>query len=271
MSHRKGYIMPSVPLPVEILDRIFGFLASERNLTIVNCSKHPALSPFVERHLYYHLTVDTRRKGRRAGTFDPLYLANRISDNPQIPYYVRILEIILKFHDDQKNAILRTTNLLSEFAKILVMFPTLESIMLTDISFLFGWKFPAVFRIALEDCLSLPTLKELHVDGGRFPISLLNNCKNISHLSLQGSLDPTSQNAEFALLPLKSLSLGAYISVGCLKRHIKQLWSLKYKVGYLDTLLKLLEGCRRTLNKLEVNLTTEQYGKVFSLTVTPLY
>jgi hypothetical protein len=49
---------------------------------------------------------------------------------------------------------------------------------------------PDVFRAALEDRLNLPTIKNISfivVNLKEFPLSLLDNCKNIKKLCLMGS------------------------------------------------------------------------------------
>ena len=228
--------------------------------------------------LHYHrLSTDTSTttsssRLRVANAFDPVYVANRISDNHNIPCHVRILEIISSFGDDPGDTLHRVKNLLKELAKTLLMFPALESIMLIARRPTPIFNLPLVFRTALENRLNLPTMKELHVHDCCFPISILANSKYISHLSLSG-FSTVHQNGESSLLRLKSLSLEIFnftnSNLDGLKRPLHELRSLKYSDETLDILLDLIQVCRRTLNKLEIELTNYA-RKVSSLTVTLL-
>ena len=184
-------------LPVEILNRIFSFLVSDLS-TLTTCSKDPLLFPIVERHLYYHVHVHFDGRTDNLGTFGPDDLSNRISENPRIVHYVRILHL-------EFNSISTQTKVLLEFATTLRMFSLLESIWLTGTDVFF--QFPDAFRAAFEDRLGQPTIKELRLDGRTtIPVSWLNRVKNLEDLFLSGSFDVTGRSSS-TLPQLKSLSM----------------------------------------------------------------
>ena len=237
-------------LAVEILDHIFSFLVSHKR-TLRECSRDPVLSPIVERHLYHQVTVDFGD-----GVLLERYRFSKlVSDNPRIPYYVKILQIqVYLDHSTEDDDILRKH--LDDFAKTLLMFPVLECIILeTSNKRLCSW--PDLFRAALEDRLSLPTLKEVHIVGNQeSPCSLIHNRKNIENLFLQipSFRDVDEHRSCDSTLPqLKSLTLLNSL-LPSLKPHIKELRSLKCARSGVDNLPELLGVCSQTLNKLDIDL-----------------
>jgi hypothetical protein len=239
-------------LSVEILDHIFGFLVSHRE-TLIACSKDPVLSPIIERHLYYHLNVHFgKRRSDADDAFERDDLSKLVSENPRILCYVRILELQVV-----------SPRLLDGFADTLLKFPALECVVLNP-TYEHNWcEWSDVFRAALEDRLSLPTVKEVHIqDFAILPISLLDGLKNVKNLSLPGSSFVERFHASGSTLPqLESLRLSIrFISTTLLpwiKLHIKELQSLKCKF-FMGQLSELLRVCSGTLNTLDVDFEHSQ-------------
>jgi hypothetical protein len=239
-------------LSVEILDHIFGFLVSHRE-TLIACSKDPVLSPIIERHLYYHLNVHFgKRRSDADDAFQPDDLSKLVSENPRILCYVRILEIQVV-----------SPRLLDRFADTLLKFPALECVVLNP-TYEHNWcEWSDVFRAALEDRLSLPTVKEVHIQGFTIlPISLLDSLKNVKNLSLPGSSFVERFHASGSTLPqLESLRLTTRFSSTTLlpwiKLQIKELRSLKCEF-YMGQLSELLRVCSGTLNTFDVGFEYSQ-------------
>ena len=183
-------------------------------------------------------------------------LSKLVSENPRIPYYVKILQIHVYLDHFPEDDDLGLKEHLDEFAKTLLMFPVLECIMLnTSKKRICSW--PDVFRAALEDRLNLPTLKEVHIVGNQeSPCSLIDNRKNITSLVLSGPFwEAERRSCDSALPQLKSLILLTRLSFRpSVMTHIKELQSLKCAESSVDNLPKLLVVCSRTLKKLDIDL-----------------
>jgi len=238
-------------IPFDILDHIFGFLITHP-ASLDACSEaHPVFSRMVEKYQYHHLTIDPVSSS---------FLTKLLSDNPRIANYVRVLRI--------EGELGRTffsirTVYLDWIAAILPLFPVLKCIVLS-LGGMMSWKkdVPQGFRKAVEDCLRLPTLRELHIDRyiDDFPVSMLNNHANIDCFSLCGTPE-VSELPDTAYPQLKSLSITGFyeqhhhISFSpWAKPRITRLQSLQYDYSGDDTLLELLEICSDTLTTLDLTL-----------------
>ena len=243
-------------LSPEILDRIFGFTVLHRE-TLIACSQDSALSSLVERHVYYHVIVHIGNGTTGfIGAFEPNHLSTLVSEKPRIRYHVRILQIQVDFNDNRQPHAYK--QLLDAFAKTMLKFPILECIMLTTPKAQ-AWHWSDVFRMALEDRLSLPTLKELHITGSKaFPMSLLDN-KGIEKLSLSGSILGESKASCSTLPQLKSLTLSTHFLSGSfldwVKSHIRELQALECIPLSMEWLPELLKVCSGTLRRLEIDVT----------------
>ena len=237
-------------LPLDVVDYIFGFLKSDSK-SLVACSKaHPVFSQIIEKYLYYHIVIHTRTDPH--WSLQPLHFIKLLSDTPQIVNHVRILQIVL--HSP-------TIHNLEEI-QALSMFPLLECIVLSgNLLHPFSWnELPQCFRTAVEDCLCLPTLREVHVRNMLFPLSLLDNLVNVDRFSLSGS--PQIHDCQADTYPqLQSLSvhrigdhkLASFITWA--KQRILKLQSLECDY-YSDEqiIFDLLEICSDTLDNLDLNL-----------------
>jgi len=237
-------------LPFDILDHIFSFLITHP-ASLVACSEaHPVFSRMVEKYQYYCLTIDLEST---CG-----HLTKLLSDKPRIRNYVRVLRI-----EPVYRYISITTTQFERVAAILPLFSALECIVLS-IACMMTWEsdLPQVFRKALEGCLCLPTLRELHIDHyfNDFPVSMLDSHANIDCFSLCGT-PKVSKVADTTYPQLKSLSITGFyenenhISFGAwAKPRITRLQSLKYDYSSDHTLLELLEICSDTLSTLDITL-----------------
>jgi hypothetical protein len=120
-------------------------------------------------------------------------------------------------------------------------------------------KLPHSFRSAVEDCLHLPSLQELHVGRLNFPLSILNKHTNINLFSLTG-IPQIPKYSDATYPQLKSLSVEGITSyhrrpfITWAKQCIGNLQSLKY--DYLEggeTGSDLLKGCSDTLEILYIS------------------
>ena len=238
-------------LPFDILDHIFGFLITHP-ASLVACSEaHPVFSRMVEKYQYYRLTIDL--ESTRG------HLTRLLSDKPRIRNYVRVLRIEF----DLEYGHIPITARFERVAAILPLFSALECIVLS-MARMVRWErdLPQVFRKALEGCLCLPTLRELHIDRyiNNFPVSMLDSHANIDCFSLCGT-PKVSKVADTTYPQLKSLSITGFytnqdhISFGAwAKPRITRLQSLKYDYSSDHTLLELLEICSDTLSTLDIAL-----------------
>ena len=256
-------------LSVELVDLIFSFLVSHCG-TLLTCSDIPELSQIVERHLYHYITVHFQSHS----LCDSFYtsestipiLVSLISENPRILHHVRVLRIrvILDHHYDfELERDLDVKQDLDNFAKTLLLFPALKCIELeTSKKRPFSW--PDVFRAALEDRLSLPILKELHIVGNQdFPCSLIDNRENIEDLVVSargGFLDAEPQvcvSTEATFPQLKSLALLSLpyrqSFLPSIIPHAHRLRSFKCASSAVKLLPEFLGICSKTLNKLDID------------------
>ena len=249
----------------DILDYIFGFLKSDSK-SLIACSKaHPVFSPIVERHLYYNVIIPTSPDFEVEVTdhgycLEPSDLIQLLSKTPQIANHVRILQIAFCEYDPNPE-----TPSFEQIALILPIFPALECIMLTtDHNIYLSWQdsLPQSLKTAVEDCLRLPTLQEVHIGDLQFPLSLLNNHANINYFSLSDSLQ-LPDFPDDTYLTLKSLAVEdmdhpnycTFFSTWA-KRRITKLQSLKcdYDHSNEQMILEFLEICSGTLNDLDLRL-----------------
>ena len=178
----------SMELPFDILDHIFSFLRSDPK-ALFACSKaHPTLSQVVEKYRFHHIIIHTGVTDFTY-SFKPFDLLRHLAKAPRIVNYVAVLQI--EFDHYQYGY--RMSPYLEEIASLLPMFPVLEAIMLpTPHSALLWQKFPQSFKTAVENCLHLPTLQEIHVGNMFFPLSMLDNHANINYFPLSGPPDTAS-------------------------------------------------------------------------------
>ena len=242
-------------LPFDILDHIFGLLRSDPK-SLIACSKaHPDFTPIVEKHRYYHTIVHARFT-IFPYTFKPIRLMKLISASPSIVRHIRVLEI--EFNNRLPSDLMN--RFLEDIAWLLPRFPAIECLMLSTEYTDSSWsKLSKSFIIALEDCLHLPTLRELHVGQSDFPLSLLDEHTNINLLSLSENPQIT-EYLDTTYPQLKSLSVamthhcGPFITWA--NPRIGNLQTLEFY--YLDDeiFLNLLESCSGTLENLYINFVS---------------
>jgi len=165
----------------------FGFLISDPE-SLARCSEaHPVFSRMVEKYQYYHIIICIEKT--RGKLLEPSHFTKLLSDKPRITTYVRVLQVKLYYHGLRSR-----TPYLEQIAAILPMLPVLECLLLSTPHTKVSWQdFPEIFRKAVEGCLRLPTLQEVHVCCSDFPLSTLDNHANIDCFSFSG----TPQLSEF--------------------------------------------------------------------------
>ena len=239
-------------LPLDILDYIFGFLKSHPE-TLIACSRaHPIFAQVVERFLYHNITIHTDQSTYDGYCLEPLDTFNLLSETPRIANYVRILCITL-------GPLAEVDRILEETALVLPLLPMLECIILKQ-PYSIWWLPPLSFSTALENCLHLPTLQEVHVSALYFPLSTLDNCANINCFSLSGSPKMPDCSDDIAIYPqLKSLSFEDIDDedtsfTSWAKQDIVKLRSLKCGYSSEPMILEFLEICSDTLINLDLTL-----------------
>jgi hypothetical protein len=243
----------------DVLDHIFGYLRSDPK-SLVACSKtHPVFSQLAEKYRYHHIVIRTAKKQLDLGYLEPSYLTKLLSDKPQIATYVHVVEIA--FSDDERER----ASYLEQIAAILPNFLVLECLVLATPHKKVSWQnLPQSFRNAVEGCLRLPSLQEVHIGCSDFPLSTLDNHPNISSFSFSGTSCP-SELTDTAYPQLKSLSVenlgndpdGRTTFTAWAIRHGSKLQSLKHDYSSNDSLdRRLLQSCSDTLNNLDLALSS---------------
>jgi hypothetical protein len=237
----------SMEIPLDIVDHTFSFLISDKD-SLIRCSEaHPVFSRMVEKYQYYHINLHAH--GHISSYFTKL-----LSDKPRIGAYVHVLQLQLYRG---------LMPLLEEMVAILPMFPALECIVLSTTLKKISWQedIPQRFRKALEDCLRLPTLQEVHMCCWDFPLSTLDNHPNIQYLAFSGTTQ-FSELADTTHPHLKFLSVENFyqpddltISSIWAEKHTTKLQSLKYDYSSNAPILELLKYCSDTLSNLDLTLT----------------
>ena len=241
-------------IPVEVLDHIFGLLKSHPRSLLACSNAHPILAQIVERHLYYHIVIIRSTlyyhldlDDRSGYKFDFSHMTRLLSDTPRIADYVRILELSVEFYSN---------GFLENIAPILSSFHAIQCFKLTFHTNVL--EMPRRFKTALEDCLRLPTLQEVHIANlPRFPISILNDMSNITRLSLSESLE-RSICSDGSFPQLKSLSLSRF-DLDSLPfsftwaKHMK-LQSFAFDYSNEEIVERFLRICSDTLENLDFGM-----------------
>jgi len=243
-------------LTFDILDHIFGLLRSDPESLIACSMAHPDFTPITERHQYYHTIVHAGATSF-SDSFKPARLIELISASPQIVNYVRVLQIEFTNISGCPPYNLRAP-LLEDIACLLPRFPVIECLMLSSEQPFLRWQdLPNNLRTAVEDCLHLPTLQELHVGQLNLPLSILDKNANINLLSIFGN--PQITEYPDATYPqLKTLSVHgidySFIRplVTWANQRIGNLQSLEIDCAQSEKTLAFLEACSDTLENLHV-------------------
>ena len=165
---------------------------------------------------------------------------------------------------------------LEETASLLPMFPVLECIMLSTKKVGFSWQesLPQSLRLAVKNCLHLPTLQKVHIGDMSFPLSILDNHANIEYLSLTGPPEVEPEYQQLTYPQIKSLTLERFghnngmLFCTWAKHHIARLQSLKYDLSCHERILKILEFCSDTLENLYLYLHRRGIPRQLSFRLT---
>jgi len=170
-------------LPTEVLDYILSFLQSEVAILEACAQSHPILSKLVERYLHANIIVDEIRTPNN-NCLGIVELRKLLSDSPYISNYVRNLTIRVRFHRKQHR--------LSDVAEISAILPRLSGLktltLCTIGDTICPWEvLPKAFRLAFLDFLNQGPPKEISIKRFfSFPLSLLDDCRTIKKLTLDG-------------------------------------------------------------------------------------
>ena len=258
-------------LPFDVLDRVFSYLKSHPKALFACSEAHPFLSQIVEKYRFHHIIISTGLGvSKFPCTFNPYDLRKELAKTPRIVQYVAILQFEFNYaqHQADSECLLASfwekvapkilAYYLEEIASLLPMFPVLECIMLPTLSYTlkFLWQETQSFRSALENCLHLPTLQEVHIGDMSFPLSMLDNHANINHLALSGPPKIEPEYLETTCPQIKSLTLEGFECDRSqafrtwAKRHIVGLQSLKSDLSCSEIILDVLKICSNTLENL---------------------
>ena len=247
-------------LPFDVLDHTFSFLKSHPK-ALLACSKaHPVFSQIVERYRFHHIIILTGVT-EFAYSFKPSDLFMRIAETPHIVKYVAVLQVEFNYYQYEGED--RMTHYLDEIARLLPLFPVLECIMLRSSSVSWQKDLPQTFKTAVENCLQLQTLQEVHIGNISFPLSILDNHANINYLSLSGPPGIEPGCPETIYPQIKFLALEGFdhgysdVFLTWAKRHIVGLLSLKYDFSCHGMIFEVLGICSDTLENLYLCLHRE--------------
>lgn len=247
-------------VPLDILDYILSFLQSDPD-TLIACSKvHYTLTHLVERHLYAHITFD-RDSFYYCNSWNSkkLDLLEILSENPHIADCIHNLDICISLSSLSLS--------LEDISSALPLLSQLQRIKLALTGANVHWiSLPQRFRCAFINCLRLPSMKEVYIDGETdFPLAVFNDCKAIKKLTLHKLLGCHYHGPEThsAYPQLDVLSI-FYCNRCCLSNiipwteaHLSRLCSLKLRLSHEDDLSMLptiLKSCSNTLTDLDLEL-----------------
>jgi len=168
-----SYYFPML-VPAELIGFIFSFLRGERS-TLEACSKaHPMLSRLAEPYVYADILVPINNESAVAGLY------KRFSENSRMLDFPRTLEF------RRTGVFLRNVDPTPEVLLIMSMIPrmtNLTSLTLKEQPCLDGLY--GDFLLTFGDCLQQSAIEEIYLgDFEYFPLSILNNGKNIKKLTL---------------------------------------------------------------------------------------
>jgi hypothetical protein len=184
-------------LPVELTDSILDFLHDD-HVTLGVCSR---VFPreLVERHLYADITfpmmpqtmphVAGDRMYRDPRSIDPTAFQVLLVENPHVASYVRSIRIEVIGTQSCSGYDFALSSCGDEISPLLCKLTRLESITLTPRGMKVMWNaLGDVFRSTFFKILCQSTVKEVSIlNIGHFPLSLLDDCKTLQSLSLQGT------------------------------------------------------------------------------------
>jgi len=242
-------------LPAEIVDHIFSFLEANP-FTLQKCIECcPGLAKIIERHLYANITICNTRS-YHPQIMSCFKLWELLSHSPHIANYVRSLTIKVT-----RPPFFRSRYILDVDAFLILQdkLRRLENVCLAS-----AYKKPAELlwpnvheniKTAFLTFLRLPTLKEVSIKHiGHFPLTVFDQCQNITRLLLQGDFYQSDIRVEAPYPQLDFLSLGSCPPAIIPWVKSRTLRSLDFRVDNPDTFQQLLEACPNTLVRLNADL-----------------
>ncbi|KAH9480838.1 hypothetical protein JR316_0007440 [Psilocybe cubensis] len=180
-------------LPPELLDYIFTFMRDDhpslRNCALVNHK----FSKLVERHLYYHITLNNSENYVGLGELSPAQISQMFTEKVHLVSHVKSLRIVMA-----SLGILRWFTLRSmedeDMGKAMLVLSQLTKLSLSGRQHgIISWnRFHHLFQSSFARLLLLPSMTSVSIHGIEdFPLPLLSQCKNLKSLSLRVVDDPT--------------------------------------------------------------------------------
>jgi hypothetical protein len=250
--------MSSTPsLPVEILDRIFYFLRDDIPALQSSANVSRNFADIVERHLYYHITLD-------GSETTAAQLSKLLVVSPHIIAHVKSLRIILASKGFYYWLVSRSFKIEEEFASILPRLLHLTTVCLhAEMGRGIQWQtIRPKFQSAFVACIQSPTVLDVSVSGvHRFPLSLLEDSLQIEWLSLRGDFSRGRPSSEQNVAPyprLRGLTIETCPELVAWLQNINvtNISSLTIwidKLGGVDWLRGFLTNCSKSLTYLELN------------------
>lgn len=273
-------------LPVELTDCILDFLHDD-HVTLRVCSKvFP--QELVERHLYADITFLMMpekmrnavgdRAYRDPRSIDPTAFQLLLVENPHVANYVRSLRIEVISQSGSGYDFALSSSCGDEISPLLYKLNRLESVTLTPRGMRVMWHaLGDVFRSTFFKTLRQPTMKEVSIlNIGRFPLSLLDDCKSLQSLSLQGTFSDIDLESTSPYPRLQSLRIIDQLSSQVFLTRLFTSWantnsirSLTLKLslhctGFIDrhVITRLLQAYSGSLTSLRIDFP-DYSGKLF--------
>jgi len=262
-------------LPVELTDSILDFLHDD-HVTLTVCSKvFP--QKLVERHLYAEITFPMMPQTLRhvAGdrtygdprSIDPTAFQVLLVESPHVANYVRRLRIEVVTQSGS-GCDFALSSCGDEISSLLCRLTRLESVTLTPRGMRVMWNaLGDVFRSTFFKTLCQPTIKEVSIlNIGRFPLSLLDDCKTLQSLSLQGTFLDIDLESTSPYPRLHSLQIIDQLSSQVFLTRLFTSWANTNSIRSLT--LKLSMYCTGFLDKHVITRLLQAYsGSLTSLRI----
>lgn len=255
-------------LPSEIFDLILSHLSSDRISLILCAQALPFLRKLVDRYLYANIVVhadagDQHQSDLESFAIDPQQLAKLLQFDRSLANHVRSLCIVIPVTCFFRYKEPESRRSISNISRVLPLLPELTSITLKSGENPTMWdRLQDDFRVAFTRRIQLPSVTHVCLRGiFNFPLSVLDKCKNVKSLSLDGRHWDSGDPSTSPCLPLESLQINHHPSQS-LTRIISwvkfnRIRSLSFCAAHpvsFRMLPQLLQVCSDSLVNLELDL-----------------
>jgi len=229
-------------LPAELIDHIFGFLTGDISALKSYSEAHPSISQLAERHLFTDIGVGT------TDGFVVSEIYDKLSREPRLLHYPRTLTI---FNDTR-----RPDSFLRE---MLTMIPRMANLVSLKLS-----ASEQQYAAAYYDLITVSTLRDSFqqlpleqiclVNFPSFPLSILDNCKNIKKLAFSGCTVINVHKSKSPHELLEELSIQGCLDINLfdwITGRVANLKSLLLDVHW-TSFPELLSACSSSLTRLHI-------------------